>query len=192
MYYNIKNYKFNDIITSIETVNEENTKLENLIKQVKVSEHNINILEKNMRKYKNSHALLKQQYHRLFQAENMLFEDIFSVNQGKKALGYLPVKFLKEAGRNIGYFVQFAIKNNLGFYVSNRCDVESVAVYNRQLLSRILSDNKNILTNSGLSLDVDEFVKFVMDKPPLAYRSYPELFMIIALAFNDSRLERIA
>ena len=50
MYYNIKNYKFNDVKTSIETVNEENAKLENLIKQVKVSEHNINILESNMSK----------------------------------------------------------------------------------------------------------------------------------------------
>ena len=76
--------------------------------------------------------------------------------------------------------------------MSKRYDVESVAVYDRQLLSRILSDNENILANSRLSLDVDEFVKFVMDKPPIAYRRYPELFMIIALAFNDSRLKRIA
>lgn len=192
MKYNIKHYKFNDIKTSLETVNKENAKLENLVKQIKVSEHNINILQENMGKYKNSHVLLKQQYQNLFKAEEMLFKDIFGVNQGKKALGYLPSEFFKKAGRDISYFVQFAIKNNLDFYISSRCGVESVAVYDRQLLSRILSDNENILANSRLSLDVDEFVKFIMDKPPVAYRRYPELFMIIALAFNDSRLERIA
>lgn len=192
MKFNIKHYKFNDIRTSIETVNEENAKLENLVKQIKVSEHNINILQQNMGRYKNSHVLLKQQYQNLFKAEEMLFEDIFGVNQGKKALGYLPSEFLKKAGRDINYFVQFAIKNNLEFYISSRCGVESLAVYDRQMLSRILRDNANILVNSGLPLDVDKFVKFVMDKPPVAYRRYPELFMIIALAFNDSRLERIA
>ena len=192
MNYNIKHYKFNDIKTSIETVNEENAKLENLVKQVKVSEHNISMLQKNMGKYKDSHVLLKQQYYKLFQAENILFKDIFGVNQGKKALGYLPSNFFKKAGRDINYFVQFAIKNNLEFYISSRCGVESLAVYDRQMLSRILRDNTHILINSGLPLDVDKFVEFVMDKPTVNYRNNPELFMLIALAFNDSRLERIA
>ena len=76
--------------------------------------------------------------------------------------------------------------------MSKRYDVESVAVYDRQMLSRILRDNVNILVNSGLPLDVDKFVEFVMDKPTVNYRNNPELFMLIALAFNDSRLERIA
>lgn len=192
MKFNIKHYKFNDIKTSLETVNKENAKLENLVKQIKVSEHNINILQQNMGRYKNSHVLLKQQYQNLFKAEEMLFEDIFGVNQGKKALGYLPSEFLKKAGRDINYFVQFAIKNNLEFYISSRCGVESLAVYDRQMLSRILRDNANILVNSGLPLDVDKFVEFVMDKSTVNYRNNPELFVLIALAFNDSRLERIA
>lgn len=192
MKFNIKHYKFNDIKTSLETVNKENAKLENLVKQIKVSEHNINILQQNMGRYKNSHVLLKQQYQNLFKAEEMLFEDIFGVNQGKKALGYLPSEFLKKAGRDINYFVQFAIKNNLEFYISSRCGVESLAVYDRQMLSRILRDNANILVNSGLPLDVDKFVEFVMDKSTVNYRNNPELYILIALAFNDSRLERIA
>ena len=192
MKFNIKRYKFNNITTSIETVNEENAKLENLVKQVKVCEHNINILQKNMGKYKDSHTLLKQQYHKLFKAEEILFEDIFGVNQGRKALGYLPSEFLKKAGRDINYFVQFAMKNNLGFYISTRYNVETVAVYNRQLLTRILHDNIDILVNSGLPLDADKFVEFVMDKPSVSYQNNPELFILIALAFNDSRLERIA
>ena len=101
-------------------------------------------------------------------------------------------KAVKKAGRDINYIVQFAIKNNLDFHISNRNTVESISVYNRYFLRKILNDNKDILIDSGLSLDEDEFVRFVMDKPTVTYRSNPRLFILIALAFNDSRLERIA
>ena len=191
MKYNIKRYKFNDIKMSIEAIKKEIAEYENLIKQVKVCEHNINVLQKNMKKYKDSHVLLKQQYYTLVHTENMLFKDIFDVKQRKKALGYLPSKYFEKAGRDINYFVQFAINNNLDFHISNKFDTETVAVYDRQLLACILKDNRDVLINSGLPLNVDKFVEFVMDKPSVDYQDNPELFILIALAFNDTRLERI-
>ena len=190
--YNIKHYKFTDIKTSMDEIDKELAEYENLVKRINISNHNINVLQNNMGKFKNSHILLKQQYQKLFETEDILLADIFDVSKGKKALGYLPNKAVKKAGRDINYIVQFAIKNNLDFHISNRNTVESISVYNRYFLRKILNDNKDILIDSGLSLDEDEFVRFVMDKPTVTYRSNPRLFILIALAFNDSRLERIA
>lgn len=190
--YNIKHYKLNNNSKSIESTKAEMSKYETLIKQIKVCEHNINVLQRNMKKFKDSHTLLKQQYYKLLQAENILFKDIFDVSRRKKALGYLPSGNFEKAGRNTDYFVKFAIKHNLDFYISNRFGAVDVAVYDRQLLGCLLNDNKDILINSGLPLNVDSFVEFVMDKPLVSYKTNPELFMLIALAFNDPRLERIA
>lgn len=189
--YNIKNYKFNNIKVEMEVIEKEIAEYEYLVKQIEISEENIDLLQKNMNKFENPHILLKQQYYKLLETEKVLFADIFDVNKRKKALGYLPSKYFKKTGRNIDYFVRFAIENNLDFYISNKYNTETVAVYDRYMLTCILNDNKNILIDAGLSLNVDEFVEFIMDKPSVYYEDNPELFILIALAFNDHRLERI-
>lgn len=189
--YNIKHYKFNNRTVSLEEVNKEIAEYENLAKNLRQLETHIENLQKNIKSISNSQSILKKYYEEFKRIENKLFEDIYDVALGKKALGYLPEKHFKPIGRNTNYFVLFAIDNNLDFYVSNKYGQETVAVYNRDMLELILKANEEILINSGLSLDVDEFVDFVMDKPSVYYEDNPKLFILIALAFNDPRLEVI-
>lgn len=189
--YNINHYQFNNRTVSIEEVEQEIAQYEKLVESLVTTEKEIEFLQKNMNNIPDSQTLLKAHYKIFKEIENMLFEDIYDVSLGKKALGYLPEKHFKPAGRNTNYFVLFAIDNNLDFCVSNKYGPETVAVYNKDMLGAILNDNEEILTNSGLSLDVDEFVDFIMNKPSVSFNDNPELFILIALAFNDPRLELI-
>lgn len=120
----------------------------------------------------------------------VIHKDIFNVGK-TKALGYLPKTYFNEKGRDINYFIEFAIDNSLEFYICNRFDNPTIVVYHKKWLEALLYSNKEVVQESGLSLNADEFVEFVMEYDDVDYDKNTELYILIAMAFNGPRLDKV-
>lgn len=188
----VQNFKIGTFRCSQKQLELETQRFDYLKEKISVLNKNINILKSNFSKYKNAQEILAKQYTLLRSIEDELYKDVLQVGK-TKALGYLPEPYLCASGRNLDYFIEYAISRNLSFHISEKGFTSRVlAIYDKRWVENLLNSNKDILYKNNLPLDADSFVKFVMDGKRVHYEDNMELFLLIAIAFNDSRLERIA
>ena len=161
-----------------------------LSKKIDILNSNINRLKNNFGEYKDAKNMMLKQYSLLRAIEKKFYKDIFNVGK-TKALGYLPKTYFNEKGRDINYFIEFAIDNSLEFYICNRFDNPTIVVYHKKWLEALLYSNKEVVQESGLSLNADEFVEFVMEYDDVDYDKNTELYILIAMAFNGPRLDKV-
>ena len=161
-----------------------------LSKKIDILNSNINRLKNNFSEYKDAKNMMLKQYSLLRAIEKKFYKDIFNVGK-TKALGYLPKTYFNEKGRDINYFIEFAIDNSLEFYICNRFDNPTIVVYHKKWLEALLYSNKEVVQESGLSLNADEFVEFVMEYDDVDYDKNTELYILIAMAFNGPRLDKV-
>ena len=161
-----------------------------LSKKIDILNSNINRLKNNFSEYKDAKNMMLKQYSLLRAIEKKFYKDIFNVGK-TKALGYLPKTYFNEKGRDINYFIEFAIDNSLEFYICNRFDNPTIVVYHKKWLEALLYNNKEVVQESGLSLNADEFVEFVMEYDDVDYDKNTELYILIAMAFNGPRLDKV-
>lgn len=161
-----------------------------LSKKIDILNSNINRLKNNFSEYKDAKNMMLKQYSLLRAIEKKFYKDIFNVGK-TKALGYLPKTYFNEKGRDINYFIEFAIDNSLEFYICNRFDNPTIVVYHKKWLEALLYSNKEVVQESGLSLNADEFVEFVMEYDDVDYDKNTELYILIAMAFNVPRLDKV-
>ena len=103
-----------------------------LSKKIDILNSNINRLKNNFSEYKDAKNMMLKQYSLLRAIEKKFYKDIFNVGK-TKALGYLPKTYFNEKGRDINYFIEFAIDNSLEFYICNRFDNPTIVVYHKKM-----------------------------------------------------------
>lgn len=186
----VQNFKLKKFYYTEEENNKDKEIYNDLSKKIDILNSNINTLKNNFGEYKDAKNMMLKQYSLLRAVEKKFYKDIFNVGK-TKALGYLPKTYFDKKGRDINYFIEFAIDNNLEFYICNRFNNSTIVVYHKKWLEALLYSNKEVVQKSGLSLTDDKFVEFIMEYD-VDYDKNTELYMLIAMAFNDPRLEQVA
>ena len=186
----VQNFKLKKFYYTKEENNKDIEIYNDLSKKIDILNSNINTLKNNFGEYKDAKNMMLKQYSLLRAIEKKFYKDIFNVGK-TKALGYLPKTYFNEKGRDINYFIEFAIDNSLEFYICNRFDNPTIVVYHKKWLEALLYSNKEVVQESGLSLNADEFVEFVMEYDDVDYDKNTELYILIAMAFNGPRLDKV-
>ena len=186
----VQNFKLKKFYYTKEENNKDIEIYNDLSKKIDILNSNINTLKNNFSEYKDAKNMMLKQYSLLRAIEKKFYKDIFNVGK-TKALGYLPKTYFNEKGRDINYFIEFAIDNSLEFYICNRFDNPTIVVYHKKWLEALLYSNKEVVQESGLSLNADEFVEFVMEYDDVDYDKNTELYILIAMAFNGPRLDKV-
>lgn len=187
----VQNFRIGTFSISQEEFKAELDRYEYLKNKLGILNKNINMLKNNFLKYKNSQEALTKQYNLLKAVENEFYKDIFQVGK-TKALGYLPESYFKNTGRDLNYFIEYAINRKLSFHITDaKYTSRIIAVYDKKWIEKLLYANQDILYKNNLPFDADNFVKFITDGKSVDYEDNMELFLLIAMAFNDNRLEKV-
>ena len=160
-----------------------------LRRKINICKKNIRNIQTKLDDYERARAYMAEQYKLLFELEKKLFADLFNVGV-TKCMGYLPKNLIIQGGRDYDYFIEFAIKNNLEFYIATATENigERLYIFDRKKLNILLKVNSHILEELNFPVDVDFFVEYVANGRLITFEENNNWYTLVAMSFNDFRL----
>ena len=128
-------------------------------------------------------------------AREELLNDLFAVGK-EKSLGYLPINTLTNiCCVKIEEMLDFADKNKLKSLLlsPDECTINSGAIflYDDEMLSQILFENKKILAKAKVPCSTNEtFIRHIANHFVYAEK-HPSAYQVVGKTFNDERFRYI-